>query len=185
MALKAPSSGSNRLFIIGLTTDTVLFTYDKTTQTTIAGDPKRDDVSIQIDSKIRNAALRTHLNTYLSNAVIEKQDIVYEDNSKDTLITGLESAVPFRYVWFNGTADSKVETLAGFGVYSGDTGNATAVANGVGDFPISIQGISQPTGGLLTFGATLLNGLGKVSGVTDMVLLTTEYGRIEFLTASA
>jgi hypothetical protein len=195
MALKAPSSGGNSLSILNIAGTTIIFTYDKTTQSTLSGHPLKENFQITIENKIHNSSLQTHYDEYLTNAVVEPVEVVLEDNSKDTIITGLETAVPFVYIWCNGQVDAKREVAYGVGVYSGDTGNATAVPGGIGDFPVTIQGINMLDAGIttdLTILGALVGAITNSAGNKYMLAATTlvidtdkPYGEVKWLTPGA
>lgn len=87
MARKAPIGDANKILVFaksGADVGSLVFTFDKTTGATLAGDPLKDNPVLTFTSEIDNTAFQTFKNSYLTNNELIDVDSVYTDGSKDT-----------------------------------------------------------------------------------------------------
>lgn len=183
MSVKSPVGSGNLLEIWSLDAsgnfEDLKFSFDKTVQSSIKGHPLKENLAIDIQSKIRNEALETFYRSYLTAAKVESSQVDYEDSSYDTLVSGVDAAIKFGFIWYNGELDSKRELILGRGILSGDTGNHTTQNKNVGDSPVSITCID---GQQVVCGSNKFNS-NKVTASADITVLTAQFGSVRYETS--
>lgn len=156
---------------------TSAFVFDKNVSFNITGHPKKQNLVIEMDSKIDDEDYGEFLSTYLSSTPVESQEVEYVDSERDMLISGLDKSVPFGYVWYGARdANNKIKVIVGRGILTGDTGNASYQAKNVGNYPVQITTVPnlQVTCPLACLDAT------RIETPVQIVVAATEYGVIRY-----
>lgn len=156
MAFETTQSGGNYFAIhtfsaTGLVTTTPVYAMQKQVSNAWAWLPERGAGTITLDPKIRNDSfLTTVLQTYGHNVSVEQSQVDYEDDSYDTLISGISTLIDdgkvFAFVDIKAAdADGNKEVGVGAGVLSGSTGDMTTGSKTATSTVFVVQVIAHPT----------------------------------------
>jgi len=163
-------------------------TLDKQVGVTYTGHPASGNLTITADSRQRNEDLNNFLAAKLSTTVVSVNDEIYENDSKDTVITGLDSrsrdGKDFGFIAYmaistndDGTT-TKREVLYGRAILADGTGDSSTSAGAITPISIVIQAVDQEA---VTIGSALFDA-DMVTITTGVTVGLTEFGAIQYMT---
>ncbi|MCX7909588.1 MAG: hypothetical protein N2560_08750 [Ignavibacteria bacterium] len=146
ITLHAPVGGGNLIDIFQLATNafgTKAYSFDNISSVKSSGHPKQNKIQWDIDQIASDETFYNHLNTYLSEKVIEQVQFECEDGTKLTYST-VDTTKVFGYTIYFGALSGKRKVFVGCGTYSGETGGLQTGNKAFEKTTVQITGIPAP-----------------------------------------
>jgi hypothetical protein len=183
LAAKAPTGGGNRTLVwnilsasSGMASD-LAFTFDRNETSAIVGDILLDSIELTLANKIRNAAFRTFLTSYLSRVELAAGQQVYEDGSVSSLINTPSNAAKLLVGHVDGQIDGKRQFTFFYGVLVPDTGNRALSSGSLGDTPVKFMALPAPI-------AMYLSSTKFYSAASDLFSCISDYPSLTSIAAN-
>jgi len=183
IAIHAPVGGGNLIEVFALGTNafgTKVYTFENIASVKSTGHPTKNSLSWEVDQIASDEAFFTHLNSYLSEKVIEEVKFDCEDGTQLSY-ANIDTSKLFGYTVYFGTLSGKRKTFVGVGTYSGETGSSQTANKQFEKTTVNILAVAAPA--TYTLPTTIWN--------TDMIatngaptqLAKDSYGTYWFATA--
>lgn len=184
ISVHSPVGGGNLIDVFALGTNafgTKVYSFDNIGSIKSTGHPTKKQIQFDIDQIASDEAFYTHLNTYLSDKVIEQVTFDCEDGTQLSY-SNVDASKVFGYVVYFGALSGKRKVFVGAGTYSGDTGAIQTGNKAFEKVSVQITGIPAPATYSLPTTVWDTNMVSTTAGLPTQ-LAKDSYGTFIFATA--
>jgi len=142
----SPVGGGNLIEVFALATNafgTKVYSFDNIGSVKSTGHPTKKSLQWDIDQIASDETFFNHLNTYLSEKVIEEVKFDCEDGTQISY-ANIDQSKLFGYTVYFGTLSGKRKVFVGVGTYSGDTGSVQTANKQFEKTSVQILAVAAP-----------------------------------------
>jgi len=186
MAIKTMTQGGNKICLATITTaglmNTPFITLTNVKSVDQNGDPLIGSFKIKVTLNQYDKDLRAAMSNFMAPNKIESLEIMNDDASYDTKVTGTDSATKLGVLSYDSSVENSKAITTGRAVFiPGDYGVNASGPKSARETTFGFQFID---GADFTLGASLLDTTEVVAPTADIVLSSSEFGTIIYLTSA-